>query len=496
MMHMLRLCRGSLNHVALVALALSGSALSGCSEQAAPKTAADAPAASATAAAPEAAAPEAAAPEAAPSPGAQVPAGATTPSATPVGPRGPAETIDVFFQALGKGELGKARSMFDADLQKVLTEEQLGKVWSGQTAALGPLKSVRSDAGVERDGKLVHSVDLAFEQGSLIATVALDQPKHELAGLFFRPGRTTGTTAPYADPARFRTEEVSLGKDPFILAGTLTLPVGSGPFPGVVLVHGSGPMDRDETVIANKPFKDIAEGLASRGVAVLRYDKRTFAYATRVSPDISVDDEVIVDASYALDTLRARKEVDPKSVFVLGHSLGALLAPEIAARSQPVAGVALLAPPGRAPWDIIVDQMRYLGVPADMLAATEKDAAAVKKGAPDSKLLGVPAAYWRDLAGRDGIAKSRRLKAPLLLLRGERDYQVTEEDIAIWRKGLGKQANVAIETLPSDNHLFVPGSGKPGPAEFAKPGHVDEALVTRLVAFVQRYAVSKPAVGG
>jgi dienelactone hydrolase len=490
-MQLVRICWRAVAPVgSLLALMLSAAALSSCSEQPAPKTAADAPASSA-----EPAAPEGAVPEEAASPGAQVPAGAATPSATPVGPRGPAETIDVFFHALGNSELNRARAMFDADLQKVLTEEQLGKVWSGQTAALGPLKSVRSDAGVERSGKLVHSVDLAFEQGSLIATVALDQPGHELAGLFFRPGRTQGTTAPYADAARFRSEEVSLGKDPFILAGTLTLPVGSGPFPGVVLVHGSGPMDRDETVIANKPFKDIAEGLASRGVAVLRYDKRTFAYAARLSPDISVDDEVIVDAIYALDALRARKEVDPKSVFVLGHSLGAALAPEIAQRSQPVAGVALLAPPGRAPWDIVVDQMRYLGVPADMLAATEKDAAAVEKGTPDAKLLGVPAAYWRDLAGRDAVGKSRRLKAPLLLLRGDRDYQVTEQDLAIWRKGLGKQANVTIETLPADNHLFVPGSGKPGPAEFAKPGHVDEALIQRLVAFVQRYAVTKPGSG-
>jgi dienelactone hydrolase len=479
----------ALSSAALSSAAIAVTVLPGCSEPAAPRSPADEPTGSAegTGAAQGATTSDAIPPGA--SPGAVVPPSA--PSVTPGVPRGPAETIDVFFHALGGREFSQARGMFDADLQKALSEEQLAKVWSAQTEALGPLESVRSDAGVERGGKLVHSVDLAFEQGSLTATVALDQPSHELAGLFLRPGRTPGTTAPYADPAAFRNEEVSVGKDPFILAGTLTLPVGAGPFPAVVLVHGSGPMDRDETVIANKPFKDIAEGLASRGVAVLRYDKRTFAHATRLSRDISVDDEVVVDATLALEALRARKEVDPKRVFVLGHSMGALLAPEIATRSKPVAGLILLAPPGRPPWDVVVDQMRYLGVPADMLAATEKDAAAVKKGTAGSQLLGAPAAYWRDLAGRDGIGKSRQLHVPLLILRGERDYQVTDADLAAWRKGLGTQPNVAIETLASDNHLFIPGSGKPGPAEFAKPGHVDEALITRVAAFIQPSASSR-----
>jgi uncharacterized protein len=437
-------------------------------------------------AAPEAAAAPATTPEPTSSrpPATAAPNTAAT-AAAPAAEPGPSGAINAFFQALSASDFAHAWAMFDAEVQRALSAEQLAQVWKEQTGALGTLKSVAPDAGVQRGGKQVHSVDLTFTGGRLVATVALDLPGHALAGLFFRPARTEASTAPYANPAQFRAQEVSVGKAPFILPGTLTLPVGAGPFPGVVLVHGSGPMDRDETVLANRPFKDLAEGLASRGVAVLRYDKRTFAHGPRLGRDITVDAEVVLDATYALEALRAHAGVDPQKLFVVGHSLGALLAPEIAERSQPVAGVVLLAPPARPPWDAIVDQMRYLGVPAELLIATEKSAAEVKQGTPGAELLGVPVAYWKDLAARDGVGAARRLKLPLLILRGERDYQVTEADIAIWRKGLGKRDNVVIETLPADNHLFVPGSGKPGPAEYATPGHVDEAVVTRLATFIR-----------
>lgn len=446
-------------------------AVSGCATRAEPRTAADAPASAAAPGAKPAVEPKVEAPAAARS--------------------GPAEVIDGFFRALAAGEFSRARASFDANMRGALSEEKLVEVWREQTSPLGALKTIQPGAGAERQGKRVHLVNLAFERGSLIATVALDVPSHELAGLFFRPALAPGVSAPYVKTEAFRAEEVAFGKEPFVLSGTLALPVGAGPFPGVVLVHGSGPMDRDETVLASKPFKDIAEGLATRGVAVLRYDKRTLTHGTKVGPRVSLDEEVVLDATYALELLRARPEIDSGALFVVGHSLGALLAPEIAERSLPVAGVALLAPPGRPPWDIVIEQMRYLGVPPDTLAAAERNAAEVKKGTAGAQLLGVPAEYWRDLASRDGVARSRRLKAPILILRGERDYQVTEADLAVWRSGIGKRAGVSIETLPGDNHLFVSGSGKPGPAEYARPGHVDLAVVERLAAFVQRHTSAR-----
>src|SRR5262249_57372826 len=128
---------------------------------------------------------------------------------------------------------------------------------------------------------------------------------------------------------------------------------GAGPFPGVGLAHGSGPNDRDETIAQNKPFKDLALGLASRGIAVLRYDKRTKVYPAKMAglAGLTVKDEVVDDAIAAASMLRSQPRIDPARVFVLGHSLGGMLVPRIAAADAKLAGVIVMAggPPAPHP---------------------------------------------------------------------------------------------------------------------------------------------------
>lgn len=145
----------------------------------------------------------------------------------------------------------------------------------------------------------------------------------------------------------------------------------------------------------------------------------------------------------------------------------------------------LLAPPGRPVWDMILEQAQYLGTPEKDMADLKAKVDRLKAGTLGSeKLLGAPQSYWKDLNSKDGIGMAKKLQRPILILRGSRDYQVTDEDVEAWRRGLAGIAKVEILTMPDLNHLFIAGTGKPGPAEYNTPGHVDVKVIDKLAAFI------------
>jgi len=255
------------------------------------------------------------------------------------------------------------------------------------------------------------------------------------------------------------------------LPATLTMPEGAGPFPVVVIVHGSGPQDADGTEGANKPYRDLAEGLKKRGVATLRYVKR-FRVQTPPDPSaITVEEETIADALAAIRYARAQPRVDGKRAFVAGHSLGGYLAPRIAARDTALAGVIILAGPTRTLDEVIDAQMQYLGRPAS-------DGDAVKKM--------MPAKYREDLAGYDPAKAARALDIPIFIAQGERDYQVTMVDFEGWRQGLEGRPRVKLKLYAAMNHQLIDGEGKPGPEEYRRAGHVSEALLDDVAAFAKQ----------
>src|SRR6476659_1636280 len=201
--------------------------------------------------------------------------------------------------------------LMTADLQKELPPANLAKL-GAQIKSFGAMEKI-GDAQTTKSGpNTIIVIPVKFAQRNLNLRFIVNGAG--LLSLFvMQPGAMEWTRAAYSNPDTFTEREVTVGEGEWKLPGTLTLPKGAGPFPAVVLVHGSGPNDRDETVGGTKVFKDLAEGLASRGVVVLRYDKRTLTYAARFKAlrDATVHEETAEDAVRAAALLREQREIDP-----------------------------------------------------------------------------------------------------------------------------------------------------------------------------------------
>jgi uncharacterized protein len=407
-----------------------------------------------------------------------------------------------FVELLAAEELAAAEAMLDATMQGLMPAAKLREVWSTVRAQAGELEAQESTRTETTGRYRIVYVTCRFERTSLDVKVVFDE-EGAVAGLFFVPSRPAVAWQPPDDCAvdTLEESELEIGDAEWRLPATLTLPAGGGPFPAVVLVHGSGPHDRDETIGPNKPFADLACGLATRGVAAFRYVKRTRQHAARLaaaSEPFTVQDETVDDALAAVHAVRAVEEVDPRRVFVLGHSLGGMLAPRIGSRDSDLAGLVVLAGAARPLEDVLVEQLGYIrSLSADPSRATDEaidallaDVAKIQAldattSDPNEMLAGGPASYWLDLRGYAPADAARELDLPMLVLQGERDYQVTMEDFALWQRALADRPDVTFVSFADLNHLFMKGEGKAVPAEYEVPGHVAREVIEAVAGWVR-----------
>jgi len=317
---------------------------------------------------------------------------------------------------------------------------------------VGPRPEPRlSQAG----GMEVYVFPCEFEKARVNLVIAVNAAG-QVAGLRLLP----------PDPAPVQPGELTIVTGDVRLPATLRLPEGKGPFPVVIFIHGSGPQDRNETVGANAPFRDLAEGLAARGIASLRYEKRTRQYPGR--PVATVKDEVMDDVLSAVALAGSQSGIDPKRIYLLGHSLGGYLIPRLAPL-VPAAGFIMLAANARPIEELAAEQIKRIGAPPETLSQ-------IMQAAPPS--------YWEDLKSYDPVAEARKISAPLLVLQGERDYQVTMKDFEIWRRALSGRPNVVLKSFPKLNHLFLEGEGESTPAEYKRPGRIPGYVFDEIAAFV------------
>lgn len=293
--------------------------------------------------------------------------------------------------------------------------------------------------------------------------------------------------------------ERSIENGEWSLPGTLTIPEGDGPFPAVILVHGSGPASRDEVIGATEVFKELAHGLAKKRVAVYRYDKRTLHHRNKMKAleNITLEEETIEDAVKAVETLLKEKRIDGSRIFIAGHSLGGYAAPRIAERSSKVAGIAILAGSVRTIDELLIEQLEYIRSTGEFTEGDETFLEHVKETLPNLKSLtpetpreklplGIPFSYWDYMKKYDPLKTAAGITIPTLIVQGERDYQVTEKDFNMWKKGLEGKNNVKFILYPNMDHRLCEssGKGKVKRSEYGTYLPVSENLINDLVKWI------------
>ena len=287
-----------------------------------------------------------------------------------------------------------------------------------------------------------------------------------------------------------RTLPITVAADAdYPLPGLLTLPDGAGPFPAVLLVHGSGPQDRDEAVGPNRPFRDLAVGLADLGVASLRYDKRTFAHGKRLADALqgrlSVEEEVIRDALCAAALLRAEPLICPDRVYLLGHSMGGMLAPRIDAEGGAFAGLIFWAGTPRTLDALILEQNEA------SLAAMPPE-----QRAQHTHILGnLWAWYFKEMLTHPPEEYLRRLTKPVLVLQGDRDAHLSvERDFRRYEALLAAHPDAVFHLYPGLNHLFMP-SPTGAIAEVLHEYQQPQAVDSQVIADIARWILAHEGAG-
>lgn len=402
------------------------------------------------------------------------------------------------FALLNEGKHKEFISRCSVQMGAALTEAQSMQLRAMLAMRLGGYQSeISADASTKGDYQSVMFQQKYFK-GIAKLEIVIDKDQ-KIAGLWIRDLQSTVASPlpDYANVASYGDEEIVVKTGRFELPGTLTRPKGDTKCPVVVLVHGSGPHDQDETILENKPFRDLAVGLASRGVAVLRYEKRTHKYASELNAtEIGLDEETSDDALSAVALLRGRTDIDSKRIYVLGHSLGGMAAPFIAQRDSAIAGIISLAGTPRPLLDVVEEQIEYIAKLDDNIDDAERKKleemraikAKIRGGEADiskESLLGAPAVYWKRIdAMRPGEAAAK-LSCRILVIQAGRDYQVDQKSLDGWKKALGVRTNVTYRLFEKLNHLMIAGEGKSSPIEYQKQGFVDIEVIDAIVEWIK-----------
>ncbi|MBS4190474.1 alpha/beta hydrolase [Bacillus sp. FJAT-49705] len=411
-----------------------------------------------------------------------------------------------------------AYQQLSKNLQSVLSKDLLNSYWTNLLNSYGKIIETKFK-DLKIDG--VHTkatFSMTAEKGPFELVILFNSEgkvDEFYTDMVYQPNNFLNPS--YNHPENYTEKQITIGEGEFSLPGVLTIPKGKGPFPVVVLVHGSGAHDMDETMYSIKPFRDIAVGLANEGVAVLRYDKRTKVHPIKSSlkPMFSIQEETVLDANLAVEKLKSLPEIDSKNIFVLGHSQGAFALPLIINndKKQDIKGVIGAAGPAGKFQDLLlwqldqaVERAEKMNMSKEQIEAMMEQFAPLKESLallndPKYSKENLPAVFkignpywWFDIRDYIPAELAKEQTVPTLLLQGGKDIQVPASELDSWKTELKQRDNVEYKIYPDMYHMLADFPGQPnGQTEYMTPSNVSQQFISDIAKWVKTGSInSKP----
>lgn len=425
-----------------------------------------------------------------------------------------------FINLLAGGDFEEAIAMFDETMAELIGPWELQAIWEELLTLTGGFIKIHEIRNGEAEGFFISAVIVRFEHTGFVWNVVFNEDGL-IAGL-----NTGGVYTIYREVVTeiilvngFTNEPVIIGEGTdFPLQGLMSVPTGmDGPVPAVVIVAGSGPSDMDGTFFGSRPYRDIAVFLASNGIAVIRHDKRTFTHGERIVETIggsaTVWHESMEDALLAAEILRNDPRIDSDRVFIIGHSLGGVLAPRIHAATGDFAGLILMAATPRSLMEVLAEQHTSLIVAGFDVGAIDEDTKNTMLEAVEEmrelfatvslmseeeaketfiEPFGVYAYYLLDLEAHPFTRYIQYAMVPILVMQGGRDFQIPPDTCFVMiQELLDGNENATFILFDGLNHSFMPTTatnfGEHAAFMMLYPDNVYEAVLMAIVDWIKQY---------
>ena len=397
----------------------------------------------------------------------------------------PKQIAKAFVEAFCNKQYDTAISYIDTSIQSKVTPALLGQINNGLNQKIGSFKGVL-DINQHKAGNYLNCfVYTAFEKDSMDIKTVLNK-ENKIVGFFFVKHEE--------HPNAYNIKSGNL-----TLPGTLLIAKDNTQKKLVILVHGSGANDRDETLGQLKPFKDLSKGLLNEGISSYRYDKRSYVSPESLPKNLTIDDVVTNDVINIIHYFNNNDSFRNYKLYVIGHSLGAFMAPRIAKRAKgALSGVVMMAAPARPIQDLVLEQLTYLDSLNPNKELTEKLKAvkqqlhymhsnSFNENSPSDSLLSKqPASFWLSFKAYKPLEVIKSIQTPFLILQGEKDYQVQMTDFNLWKKATRGMSNITFKSYPALSHLFMQSNGIPSPKDYEGEKHISSQVIKDIASWIKK----------